>query len=281
MNRIAVLMPVFNEEKFIRQSLVSVVNQSLKPYIVLIGDNESTDKTSSVAEEILRETDIYYEIIRVKRFAELGKLNINNVLYHLTKRLSENSEKIDYIAIVEADVVLERRYFEKLIKIFEKHRKLCIAGGVLKPFGLPQDPFPLIRLNINLWGCNRVYKAYCWFQLNKEYDIRLLPAWDTDHVIIALYKGYHVYQVKNAVSVTLRGINPFRGKAKGYTDAIHGLPIWWALYKAMQYRDLEYLSSYIYTTIFMKKFYEKISFIKRLYNYSAYRVFLRKILKIL
>ena len=49
MSRIAVLMPVFNEERVINRSLTSVVNQSIEPDIVLIGDNESTDATVALA----------------------------------------------------------------------------------------------------------------------------------------------------------------------------------------------------------------------------------------
>jgi len=46
-------MPAFNEERTIRKSLTSVVEQSVRPSTVLIGDNESTDATVSVAREVL------------------------------------------------------------------------------------------------------------------------------------------------------------------------------------------------------------------------------------
>jgi glycosyltransferase involved in cell wall biosynthesis len=279
MSRIAVLMPVFNEEHTIRKSLTSVVEQSKRPTIVLIGDNESTDTTASTAKEILEKSGIDYRILKVRRYPELGKLNINNVLYELSKyMIKEITASFDYIAVIEADVVLERRYFEKLTKIFEICKKLCIAGGILKPFGLPKEPFPLTRIKANLWGCNRVYRAECWFKLNNKYDIRLLPAWDTDHVVLALHEGYHVYPVKNATSVTLRGINLFKGYPKGFTDALHGLPIWWALYKTLQHKDLKYLASYTASRITRKELAEKISLLRAVYKYSAYRVLLSKVL---
>jgi glycosyltransferase involved in cell wall biosynthesis len=279
MSRIAVLMPVFNEEHTIRKSLASVVEQSKRPTIVLIGDNESTDATASTAKEILERSGVGYGILKVRRYPELGKLNINNVLYELSKYvLREISASFDYIAVIEADVVLERRYFEKLTKVFESYKKLCIAGGILKPFGLPKESFPLTRINVNLWGCNRVYRTECWFKLNNKYDIRLLPAWDTDHVVLALHEGYYVYPVRNAISITLRGINPFKGYPKGFTDALHGLPLWWALYKTLQHRDLKYLASYIASRITRRELAEKISSLRAVYKYSAYRVLLSKVL---
>ena len=281
MSRVAVLVPVFNEERVIRRSLASIVRQSLKPEVVLIGNNESTDSTVSLAREVLEEASLSYEVVKVRRYPELGKLNINNVLYYLTKHLSKLSGELDYVAVIEADVVLEKRYFEKLSKVFESCRKLCIAGGVLEPFGFPKDPFPLTRVNVNLWGCNRVYRAGCWLELNRDYDVRLLPAWDTDHVVLALYKGYHVHQVGDAVSVTLRGINPFRGRPKRFTDALHNLPLWWALYKALQYVDLEYLSSYIATRVSRGELAERILPLREVYRYSAHRVTLREVLRAL
>lgn len=281
MSRIAVLVPVFNEERIIRRSLTSIVRQSVKPEVVLIGDNESTDSTASLAREVLEEASLSYEVVKVRRYPELGKLNINNVLYYLSKQLSKLSGELDYVAVIEADVVLERKYFEKLSKVFERCRKLCIAGGVLEPFGFPKDPFPLTRVNVNLWGCNRVYRAGCWFELNREYDVRLLPAWDTDHVVLALYRGYHVHQVGGAVSVTLRGVNPFRGRPKGFTDALHNLPLWWALYKVLQYVDLEYLLSYVATRISRGELAEEVSPLREVYRYSAHRVLLRKVLSAL
>jgi glycosyltransferase involved in cell wall biosynthesis len=281
MSRIAVLIPVFNEERVIRRSLSSVVTQSVKPAVVLIGDNESTDATVALAREVLEKARVDYEIVRAKRYPELGKLNININLYHLTRHLSKLSRSLDYVAVIEADVVLERRYFEKLVRVFGNHEKLCIAGGVLKPFGLPRDAFPLIKINVNLYGCNRVYRAGCWFTLNTKYDIRLLPAWDTDHVVLALYEGYHVYQVRNALSIPLRGINPFKGRPKGFTDALHGLPLWWALYKTLQYRDLEYLSSYIATRISGRGLAKRVSPLRQVYRYTAHKVLLRKALSTL
>jgi len=282
MSKVVVLMPAFNEERTIRKSLTSVVEQSVRPSTVLIGDNESTDATVSVAREVLEGGGVDYRILRVRRYPEIGKLNINNVLYKLSEYVfRELPSDIDYIAVIEADVVLEKRYFEKLIGFFRSCGKLGIAGGVLRPFGLPRDPFPLTRVNTNLWGCNRVYGAGCWLKLNSKYDIRLLPAWDTDHVVLALHEGYHVHQVRNAVSVTLRGINPFRGYPKGFTDALHGLPLWWAFYKTLQYSDLEYMSSYIATRIAGRRLAQKISPLGRVYRYSAHRALLNKVLSTL
>lgn len=98
MSRIAVLMPVFNEERVIRRSLSSVVTQSVKPAVVLIGDNESTDATVALAREVLEKARVDYEIVRAKRYRSFGKLNININLYHLTRHLSKLS-RLSYLGV--------------------------------------------------------------------------------------------------------------------------------------------------------------------------------------
>jgi len=279
--RIVVLTPVYNEEESIGYMLESLLEQSVKPYYVLIGDNESSDNTVAVAKRVFEKNGFEnYRIIRVRRFPDLGKLNINLAYSALNKAMTRLGLSPDYVALIEADVVLEERYFEKLLKYFEKNPKLCIAGGPLEPLGLPRNPFPL-RVNMNLWGANRLYRSECWRRLNEYVDIAYLPAWDTDHVVLALLLGYHVTQAPFAKSHTKRGINPFRGKPKGITDALHRLPLWWSLYKALQYRDPEYLKYFILTklgkAIVTHKYAKELSLIGDVYRYAATRVLISRL----
>jgi glycosyltransferase involved in cell wall biosynthesis len=239
-------MPAYNEREFIRYSLISIARQTIKPEIILIGDNNSTDGTAEVAKRVLSKLKLNYLIIKVKRYPWLSKLNINNVYYALTKAVKKLNLEVDYIATIEADVVLEAKYFEKLLNIFTKDPKTCIAGGKLEPLGLPEDPFPL-KKPCHLWGGNRLYTWKCWNYLNNSIDIRLLPAWDTDHVILALMLGYHVYRIGSAKSWTTRPtITSFKGFPKGWVDKQHGLPFWWAMAKTIQYNmDLKYLAGFV------------------------------------
>ena len=279
MDKIAVLIPAYNEEENIGNTLESLLNQTIKPHWILIGDNESTDNTIATARRTLEKHGYTnYKIIRVKRIPDLGKLNINIVYSTLNKALQKLQANPDYVATIEADVILEPLYLEKLIRYFKKNPKLCIAGGKLEPLGLPKDPFPL-KVNVNLWGGNRLYRADCWRKLNQHIDIAQLPAWDTDHVILALHHGYHVTQVPQAKSHTKRGIRTFKGKPKGITDAQHGLPLWWAIYKTIQYQDPIYIQWYITTRI--KKpnpqTTKKLKPIKTIYQYAATHTLITKL----
>ena len=44
--KFAIIIPAFNEEKFIAQCLKSLANQSLKPKSIIVVDDSSTDDTA-------------------------------------------------------------------------------------------------------------------------------------------------------------------------------------------------------------------------------------------
>lgn len=47
-------LPVFNRERFVRQSIESLLNQTFRDFQLIIGDNASTDSTGKICEEYAR-----------------------------------------------------------------------------------------------------------------------------------------------------------------------------------------------------------------------------------
>ena len=48
MNRISVVIPVFNEEKNIRDTLNSIYNNTMKPFEIIVADGRSSDSTVDI-----------------------------------------------------------------------------------------------------------------------------------------------------------------------------------------------------------------------------------------
>ena len=59
---ISVIMAVYNCEKFIKESLYSIKNQTFKDFEIILYDDGSTDKTYKIAEEILYASGIRYSM---------------------------------------------------------------------------------------------------------------------------------------------------------------------------------------------------------------------------
>ncbi|ADY01274.1 glycosyl transferase, family 2 [Vulcanisaeta moutnovskia 768-28] len=245
MPRVVVVMPAFNEEKFIGKSLGSIISQSVRPYLVIVCDNGSTDNTPSIARKVLSKSGIDYSIVNVRRHPEFGKFNIN-VVYHRCA-LESLREVSDFVATIEADTILKHDYFEKVIRALNNDEGLGIASGRIIAFSgyeIVVDSFPLPGSYVGLPGSARVYRYGCWRELNTKFGMLRLPAWDTDHVALAVALGWRVAKIHDAIAYT-RPDRPFRGFYRGVVDAMHGLPYWWATYKAFTKRDPNYLIGYL------------------------------------
>jgi glycosyltransferase involved in cell wall biosynthesis len=245
MPEIVVLMPAFNEARIITYSLRSIINQSIKPSLIIVCDNGSSDGTPEIAKKVLNESGINYLVLGVRRYPELGKYNIN-IVYHACANQSMRYGA-DYVAIIESDTVLERHYFKKLIDAFDKDGRLGMASGRIMTFSgheIILDPFPLPRNYVGLPGSARVYRGECWRELNTRFSILRLPAWDTDHAVLITLLGWRIAKINDAVAYT-RPDRPFKGFYKGVIDAMHGLPMAWALYRAVSRFDPDYLIGYL------------------------------------
>ena len=53
-NKISVILPVYNSEEFISESIKSIINQSYKCFELIIINDGSTDKTKEICESFLK-----------------------------------------------------------------------------------------------------------------------------------------------------------------------------------------------------------------------------------
>jgi len=269
--RFAVMIPTWNEAEGIRSCLGGVLRQSVRPCQIVICDQGSSDSTVQVATNFLDGSGIRVDVVQERREPLLGKWNISRAYWRASQELLPN---LDFVACLEADVVLEPDYYAKVLHAFSGPR-IGLACGSLRPWGFPESPFPLPpewREKIT-WGANRVYRNSCWRDLSQTVDLRLLAAWDTDHNVLAALKGWQIVQVDDAVSHSLRGVNPHRGFAKGLADSYQGYPLWFVLMKAAKDRgDLRRLVGYGWMTFWGLK-----SPLSRVYRDGIYARFQRQV----
>lgn len=60
---ISVIMPVYNVEKYIEVSVMSVCMQSFHDFELILVDDGSTDNSAQIAEDFLKNTTVYYRIL--------------------------------------------------------------------------------------------------------------------------------------------------------------------------------------------------------------------------
>ena len=113
---ISVVMSVFNDEKFLKSSIDSILNQSYKNFEFIIIDDGSTDRSLSIIKD--------YKKID-KRIIVVSKQNTG-----LTKSLNVGLRlsKGKYIARIDGDDISHPLRFEKQIEILSKETQLELIG---------------------------------------------------------------------------------------------------------------------------------------------------------
>ena len=100
---ISVIMPFYNDKKYIRQSVISVLNQTFPYYEILIIDDGSKDKES------------------IKELEDVSKLDKRIKVFHkeneglaMTRDFGaeKSAETVKYLMFLDSDDLLEKTYLE-------------------------------------------------------------------------------------------------------------------------------------------------------------------------
>ncbi|MBL9000932.1 MAG: glycosyltransferase [Phycisphaerae bacterium] len=125
--RYVIIAPCRNEEKYMRRTLDSLVAQSVRPSLVVVVDDGSTDATPA----ILAEYAANYRWIRVVRRVDRGTRSVGpgviEAFYAGLETISLND--YDYVCKLDLDLVLPGRYFELLMQRMEADPRLGSLSG--------------------------------------------------------------------------------------------------------------------------------------------------------
>ena len=127
---VSVVMPVYNGEKYLRESIDSILNQTYTDYEFIIVNDGSNDKT----EEII----LSYNDNRIRYIKNEKNLQI-------VKSLNRGIElaKGRYIARMDADDISLPRRFEKQITFMENNLEIGVCGTWLKTIGEKEEVWKL------------------------------------------------------------------------------------------------------------------------------------------
>ena len=121
-----IIIPTFNEEKFISLTLQSLVEQTILPNKVVVVNDNSTDKTEQI---ILEFTKKYNWISLVNKTSEAVHLPGSKVIQAFQKGLESLDEEYDIIVKADADLIFPNNYFETIIKHFKSDERIGMVGG--------------------------------------------------------------------------------------------------------------------------------------------------------
>ena len=209
------ITPAKNEENNLPPVASSVIRQTIKPKLWVIVDDGSTDGTPI----IIKNLESKYEWIRSIRLPQRAR-DITFHYAYVCKRgfdytigyCEENSIDYEFIGLLDADTVLEEKYFEKLINEFRKDRNLGIASGSVyyDINGKPQWD----KSNENLpRGTGRLWIKDCFLDTG-GYLAEASP--DSISNVKAMLHGWKIKQFKYIVEIQSRLTSSAEGLWRGY-----------------------------------------------------------------
>ena len=136
-HKLSVVVPVYNVEKYLRQCLDSILNQTFKDFGLFLVNDGSIDDSLSICEEYARRDDRITLISQDNR----GPSAARNVALELISSLSGG----EFLSFVDADDYLEPQTFERFIEFMDVNSEvdICMCNGfVIDPHGQKRVMFP-------------------------------------------------------------------------------------------------------------------------------------------
>ena len=136
---ISIIIPVYNVEKYVKETLISVKKQSSRPDEVIIINDGSTDDSFKIVKD-LKDSD-NWKIFETKNQG-LG----------LTRNYGKSLAKGDYIYFLDSDDILEHNFIfdmRNLIKVYNQPDVILFSG---KPFSNNKIAQHKINLKFSIDG---------------------------------------------------------------------------------------------------------------------------------
>lgn len=191
--KVCVIIPVFNEQDFIKKSVESLIDQTIKPTEVIYVNDNSTDNSKNIIKNLIGKCE-WIRVIDHKSFQE--HVPGSKVIEAFNFGLKNLETQFDIICKFDGDIILPKNYIEKIIEIFNEKEKVGIAGGNLYVQKNGKWIYENIAAKTHVRGPIKAYRAECFNDINA---LKSSIGWDTVDVLLAQKKGWLIYTDKNLI----------------------------------------------------------------------------------
>ena len=119
---LTVILPFYNNEKYIKKSLISILNQSYKNWLLILINDCSTDNSFKIVKEVLKKKSVS----KKKYILITNKKNLG-ITKSLNKALKISKSK--YIARADADDFYHKDRFKIQLNYLNKNTEIDVIGS--------------------------------------------------------------------------------------------------------------------------------------------------------
>lgn len=199
-----VIIPAHNEEAFLKQVLEAIDQQTVVPDMAMVVDDNSTDRTGLLLDKYSRQ---YSWCQHISTESTAVHLPGSKVINAFNAGLNELPDDYDVITKLDADVILPKAYFEKVLEAFKNDPDLGITGGYIyeqNKSGEWIKHHPMAKEHVR--GAMKSYRGSCFKAID---GLRNDIGWDTVDELLA---RYHNYTVNPIETLKVKHLRPLGSK---------------------------------------------------------------------
>lgn len=248
--KIYCVLPTYNEERFIAQTLTSLVNQTVMPNKIVVVNDNSTDKTATIVTDFVNK---YSNITQILNKSENKHLPGSKVIRAFYKGFETLDDSYDIIVKLDADLILPNNYFERIIEMFHKDLQIGMVGG----FAYIEKNGEWILENLtdkdHIRGAFKAYRKECFSQIG---GLKPAMGWDTVDELLCRFYNWKIITLEDLKVKHLKPTGAIYDKSARYKQGeafytlgygflittIAGLKLAWRKQKPLLFVD--YLKGY-------------------------------------
>jgi len=185
-SKIAVVLNARNEEKVIKKTLDSIINQKLQPYRIIVINDGSTDNTREILSTF---SNIELVDISVREESYLAKKELANTVNQGLLKLHDD-DKCEFVWLVGGDLIFPPDYTLKIVQRMQND-SIVISSGVIDG-----------EFSIEPRGGGRVVDWNFWKKIGMLYPINY--GWEGYLVLKANSLGYQTKSYSDLIITTQR-----------------------------------------------------------------------------
>ncbi|MFT5435886.1 MAG: glycosyltransferase involved in cell wall biosynthesis [Ulvibacter sp.] len=184
--RIYIVIPTYNEEAYLAQTLQSLVEQTIVPNKMVIVNDNSSDNSQKIIDDF---SSKYSFITGITHTSAAIHEPGSKVINAFNKGLEELDDNYDVLCKFDADLIFPKHYLESIISIFKTTPGCGMAGGFC--YIKEKDDWKLENLTNkdHIRGALKAYKKECFKQIG---GLKSTMGWDTIDELLAQHQGWKV-----------------------------------------------------------------------------------------
>jgi len=183
-----IVIPIHNEEAYLKSTLDSICTQSLLPKKVILVNDNSTDGTEEIIDTYCSKNHIFQKLNFISSKEHMPGSKVINAF---NRGLEVLDADYDMLVKLDADIILPANYFKSISTHLSNDPQIGICGGFIyerNDKGEWALHHPMDKNHVR--GAFKAYSKSCFKAIG---GLRNAMGWDTVDELLSKYHGFIVH----------------------------------------------------------------------------------------